>query len=90
MELSIQQIFGRVLRQLRRDAGLTQEALGLEANLQRNYISSIELGEKQPSLTSIFKLAAALKIKPGKLMDLVELERTHLARVAESVEDHRI
>lgn len=61
-----------MVRKLRKEAEFTQEALGLEANLQRKYISSIELGEKQPSLTSIFKLATALKIKPGRLLDLVE------------------
>jgi transcriptional regulator with XRE-family HTH domain len=46
----------------------------MESDLQRNYISTLELGEKQPSITTIFKLAAALKIKPGKLITLVENE----------------
>ncbi|MBK4737307.1 helix-turn-helix transcriptional regulator [Noviherbaspirillum sp. DKR-6] len=69
--------FGRVLRKLRKDAQLTQEALGMKADLQRNYVSSIELGEKQPSLTSIFKLGSALNIKPGMLLDLVEKELTN-------------
>lgn len=54
---------------------MTQEALGLEAGLQRNYVSSLELGEKQPSLTSIFKLAKALKIAPSVLIVLVEAEQ---------------
>lgn len=54
---------------------MTQEALGLEAGLQRNYVSSLELGEKQPSLTSIFKLAKALKIAPSLLIEFVEVEQ---------------
>jgi transcriptional regulator with XRE-family HTH domain len=66
--------FGRVLRRLRLEANLSQEELGLEAGLQRNYISSLELGEKHPSITSIFKLASALQIKPSKLIALVEAE----------------
>ena len=66
--------FGRVLRKLRKEMGLSQEALGLEAGLQRNYISSLELGEKQPSLASIYKLAFALNIKAGKLIALVDTE----------------
>lgn len=49
--------FGRVLRQLRQEAELTQEQLGMEAEIQRNYISSLELGGNQPSITSIFKLS---------------------------------
>lgn len=66
--------FGQVLRRLRRDAGLTQEQLGWEAELQRQYVSSLELGEKQPSITSVFKLSKALKIKTSKLIALVETE----------------
>lgn len=61
-----------VVRRLRLAAGLTQEELSFKARLQRNYISSIELGEKQPSLTTIFKLSHALGLTPGRLLDLME------------------
>lgn len=64
--------FGIVLRTLRKEAGLSQEQLALEANLQRNYVSLIELGHNQPTITTIFKLAEALKIKPSKLIHLIE------------------
>lgn len=74
MAAQITLAFGRVLRQLRQEAKLTQEQLGLESELQRNYISSLELGEKQPSITSIFKLSRALKIRPSKLIALIESE----------------
>ena len=66
--------FGKVLRRLRIELGLSQEALALSAELQRNYISLMELGQNQPTITTIFKLADALDIKPSKLMDLVEKE----------------
>lgn len=66
--------FGKVLRRLRIERGLSQEALALSADLQRNYISLMELGQNQPTITTIFKLASALSIKPSKLMDLVEIE----------------
>jgi transcriptional regulator with XRE-family HTH domain len=74
LDESISAVFGRVVRRLRKEAGLTQEALGLAAQLQRKYISSIELGEKQPSLLSILKLATALNTRPGTLLDLVDEE----------------
>ena len=74
MTTQISLAFGKVLRQLRQGAELTQEQLGLEAELQRNYISSLELGEKQPTITSIFKLSQALKIRPSKLVALIEAE----------------
>lgn len=74
MATQISSAFGKVLRQLRQGAALTQEQLALEAELQRNFISSLELGEKQPTITSIFKLADALKIRPSKLIALIEAE----------------
>ena len=66
--------FGRVLRQLREAAGLTQEQLGFEADLRRTYVSILELGQQQPSLKTILKLAQALKCPAGKMIDQVEIE----------------
>lgn len=63
--------FGKVLRRLRIEAGLTQENLGFEAELRRTYVSILELGQQQPSLTTIIKIAQALSITPGSLMDMV-------------------
>lgn len=40
--------FGKVLRALRAERGLSQEALALEAGIQRNYVSLIERGVNQP------------------------------------------
>ena len=64
--------FGQVLRKLRLETGLTQEELGLAAELQRKYISILELGEQQPSLATVFKLAGALGIRASALIAEVE------------------
>jgi transcriptional regulator with XRE-family HTH domain len=66
--------FGKVLKNLRKEAKLTQEELGFEADLRRTYISILELGEQQPSLTTILKLAKPLGISGQELMGLVEEE----------------
>ena len=66
--------FGRVLRKLRLNAGLTQEQLGFEADLRRTYVSILELGQQQPSLTTILKLAKALNCSAAKLIAKVEKE----------------
>ena len=66
--------FGKVLRALRVERGLSQEALALEAGVQRNYVSLIERGVNQPTVTIIFKLAKALEIKPSHVVELVEKE----------------
>lgn len=66
--------FGKVLRDLRLKSGLSQEDLGFAADLQRNYISLIELGRNQPTITTIFKLSSALGIAPSELIKMVEIE----------------
>ncbi len=66
--ISPQAAFGQVLRKHRLAAGLSQEQLGLEAGVQRNFISLIETGQNQPTISTIFKLATALKIKPSELV----------------------
>jgi len=60
--------FGQALRQHRLAAGLSQEQLGLKSGVQRNFISLIETGQNQPTITTVFKLAAALNVKPSKLV----------------------
>ena len=66
--------FGKVLRALRVERGLSQEALALEAGIQRNYVSLIERGVNQPTITIIFKLATALEMNPSQVVELVEKE----------------
>jgi transcriptional regulator with XRE-family HTH domain len=66
--------FGRVLRRLRLEAGLTQEQVGFEADLRRTYVSILELGQQQPSLATILKLAKALKQSGQELVGMVEAE----------------
>lgn len=66
--------FGKVLRRLREAAGLTQEQFGFEADLRRTYVSILELGQQQPSLTTIFKVSQALNCSPGSLLDMVSEE----------------
>jgi transcriptional regulator with XRE-family HTH domain len=66
--------FGKVLRQLRLEAGLTQEELGFEADLRRTYVSILELGQQQPSLTTILKLAKALNQTGSALVGMIETE----------------
>jgi len=64
--------FGIVLRELREAAGLTQEQLGFESDLRRTFISVLELGQQQPSLTTVFKLASALRISASDMVRRVE------------------
>lgn len=64
--------FGLAVRELRRTQQKTQEQLGFEADLRRTFISLIELGQQQPTLTTISKLANALGTTPSNLLRLAE------------------
>lgn len=66
--------FGQVLRRLRLEANLSQEELGLAADLRRTYVSILELGQQQPTLTTILKIAGALDRPASELLEMVEAE----------------
>lgn len=62
-----QQKLGNKLRALRHEAELSQEKLGEKTGLDRTYISGIERGIRNPSLSNITKLAKALKVSVSEL-----------------------
>ena len=68
---TIQQVFGIVLRSLRERKGWSQEELAFECELDRTFISMLERGVRQPTLTSIFVIAEALEVKPSRLERLL-------------------
>lgn len=51
---------------------LSQEVLGFEAELARNYVSQLELGTKSPSLRTIFRLCRVLAVSPSVFLRDVE------------------
>jgi len=64
--------FGHVLRDFRKRAGMSQEKLALEADLDRTFISLLERGLNQPSLKSLFAIANVLKVQPHEIVRAVE------------------
>lgn len=68
----IDHAFGRILKKRRLQRSLTQEAMSLACGLSRAYISELEMGRKDPSLYTIFRLATALKMKPSVFIDEIE------------------
>jgi transcriptional regulator with XRE-family HTH domain len=64
--------FGKSLKSRRLSSNLSQEQLGLKSGLSRPYISELEMGKKDPSLFTIFKLADALKVKTSFFINEVE------------------
>ena len=66
------EVFGKVLRELREANHISQEKLAELCDLDRTYISLLERGLRQPTITTFFRLAKALKIKPSALIEKVE------------------
>ena len=71
-QAALQKAFGKELRQLRTSRGFSQEKLALECGLDRTFISLLERGMRQPSLTTIFLLADALDSRPSTLLAQIE------------------
>jgi XRE family transcriptional regulator, regulator of sulfur utilization len=53
---------GRRVRELRLKAGVSQEELAEQAGLHRNYVGSVERGERDIGITALARLTDALSI----------------------------
>lgn len=73
-DYNLPQHFGVVIRRLRVEAHLSQEAFATKCLLHRTYVGSIERGEKIITILTAQKLAKALDIQLSQLFLLVEQE----------------
>lgn len=72
--MSIELSFAKILKTLRINNKLSQEELAFRSNLDRTYISMLERGIHQPTISTLFALSKALNIKASVMIQLVELE----------------
>ena len=59
--------FGQAIRELREERGISQEAFALKSGIDRSHYGGMERGERNPSLTSIIKIANALGVQPSEI-----------------------
>jgi len=62
--------FGKNVRFYRLALGISQEELAHEADSNRTYISDLERGTRNPSLEVIERIAKALNVSMGDLLDV--------------------
>ena len=68
--------FGVTLRAYRLEKGLTQEQLSERVDVVRSFICTLESGKKQPSLDMMLRLADALGVRPGELVEAMVARKT--------------
>lgn len=70
--LTPEEAFAKALREVRKERGLSQEALGFDSGYHRTYIGMLERGLMNPSLRTILSLSSALEISAGDFIGRVE------------------
>jgi transcriptional regulator with XRE-family HTH domain len=73
--MSLREVFARNLRKYRLEAGLSQEALAAEAEIDRTYVSALERSVYSASLDMIEKLAGVMRVEPSRLLERVARPR---------------
>lgn len=68
MRIDLPQLVGRTIRNRRRELGFSQEELAWRAGLHRTYVTDVERGARNLSLSTMDKLAQALEFPLSKLL----------------------
>ena len=67
--MDIKKVFGRNLKVIRQERGLTQETLEALTGFDRSYLGGIERGVRNPSLNAIGVLADSLNVSPESFFE---------------------
>ena len=66
--MDIRKVVGLNVKQLRTALGLSQEELAFEIDVHRTYVSGVERGVRNPTVTVLAKIARGLKVTPEQLL----------------------
>ena len=66
--MDVRQRLGLNVRRLREAKGVSQEAFAFEAGIHRTYVSDIERGARNPTITIVEKLAVSLGVTASDLL----------------------
>jgi transcriptional regulator with XRE-family HTH domain len=93
---TVQKLFGKKIKAIRKDREMTQERLAELSGLSLQYIGEIERGTRNPSLTSMESLSAAFDLPIAELFNLDEFKlsieelRTILVKQIENADEERL
>jgi transcriptional regulator with XRE-family HTH domain len=69
MPEDVRRLVGKNVRRLRLAAGLTQAELSVRMGVDRAYVSGLEIGERNPTIITLWHTAKALGVKVGALFE---------------------
>jgi transcriptional regulator with XRE-family HTH domain len=67
--MDIRHVFGENFRRFRTQAGLSQEAVAVRMGVDRAHVSSMERGQQNVTLSTMWLAAEALGVKPADLLN---------------------
>ncbi len=67
-------VTGRIIRQLRRERGMSQEVLSGLAAISRSHLAEIESGKDNANVETLWRIAGGLDIRLSDLLRRVEEE----------------
>jgi transcriptional regulator with XRE-family HTH domain len=73
--MDVRRRVGLNVRKFRGELGRSQEQLAFEAGLHRTYVSGVERGIRNPTVTVLEQIATALGVPTGRLLDDMPLQR---------------
>lgn len=74
MREAVARQFGKNIVRARKRLGLSQEDVAFRASIHRTEIGMLERGVRVPQIDTFVKLAAALEVTPGVLLDGISWE----------------
>ncbi len=83
MQKDILKLVGHRVRDLRKERGWSQEALGEKGGFHYSYIGQIERGEKNVSLLNLVKIADALEVGVPQLFAYLDDEEKYIGSEAD-------
>ena len=69
---AVAKAFGQAIRLMRRKSGMSQDALGANAGIERAHISKLERGRHMPTLIAVVRIAHALQVPAHEVVKRTE------------------
>ena len=66
--MDMRKLIGENTARIRKEKGLTQEALAEKSGLSQQYISGLENGQRNPTIVTLFELSSALGVSHLELL----------------------